>query len=309
MSLFVKRIIGLEISKELVGGALLRGARGLPLLEQTAFETLPPDTISISRRKPHLSDPSLFVQKVSRIKSLLQTDVSSAALSLPDAAGRVVLMDLDETWKNRDEAAEMILWKLKKNMPHEPLDLHLDFQILLKREAGPSLVLAALVARPVVEQYENLLHESGFETVWIGMNQISLVRAFAGEIADEGARAFVSWYGENLGIIMIHDGIPVFWRSKYLPAEVGDGERIDQELHGSIEAYNRQWPDRTAVKAYFFAPCDRNHAWYNLLSSMWEQPPVLLDYSSLYRKRTGTESLISRDNGVIAAIAAAAGRL
>jgi type IV pilus assembly protein PilM len=302
-SLFTNRIIGLEISREGIGAALLRGGKGLPVLEQSCFLPLPPDALQISRSDPHLLDPIVFVQKLKTVQRSFQSSVCRVALSLPDAAGRLLLLDLDAAWKSKDEAKEIILWKLKKNLPHEHADLQLDFQVLQQREGAPALVLVALVSRQIIEQYERLLYQAGFQPAWIDLHQVSLLRAFTEKIGYEGTSAFVSWYGENLGIVMIHNGIPVFWRSKYLPVERGNGEHIDQELHGSLEAYYKQWPERGEVNIFFFAPFD--HTCHGLLTSLQERSPVLLEVGSLYQQGAG----LPVGNGVIAAIAAAAGRV
>lgn len=309
ISVCTDKIIGLEISSGGVGGVLLRRDKGAPVLEQISFQALAPDVLCLSRKEPHLLNPAAFVQQLKSLRSSLQTTVSRVALSLPDTTGRIILLDVDETWKNREEATEQILWKLKKSLPHETLDLHLDFQVLLKREGGPSLVLVALVARQIVAQYENLLDESGFEAAWIDLNQVNLIRAYSGEIGYGGTSAFVSWYGDSLGVVMIHEGVPVFWRSKYLPVERGDGERIDQELHGSLAAYRKQYPEPQEIKVFFFSPCDRDHIQYDLVSSLWEKPPVVLGLGSICRPAPGVSARTVLPDTMIAGIAAAAGHL
>lgn len=309
MSLFSNRIIGLEIGKGGVGGALLRRDSGHLLLERTAFAALPPDSLRISRREPNLPEPDVFLQQVKAVKKSLQTRESRVALSLPDGSGRITLLELDETWKNRNEAVEIILWKLKKNLPNESGSLHLDFQVLLQRDGAPSLVMVALVARQIVEQYEELLHEAGLETAWISLDQLNLAQAFAADIGDEGTTAFVSWYGESLGVVVAHDGVPLFWRSKYLPAGRENGERIDRELHGSLEGYHKQYPEQRVNRVFYYAPDDHSQAFYGLLSSLWEQTPLLLKTDSLYRQSVGAGYLNAPLESVSAAIAAAAGRL
>lgn len=308
MALFSNTITGLEFSRNGVGVALLRRGKGLPVLEHSAFQPVSPEVLSISRRTPNVLDSAAFVQQLKAVRrSLPANRFSRVALSLPDEAGRIVLLDLDETWKSRNEAADMLLWKLKKSMPHDYLDLHLDFQVLLQREGASSLVLVSLIARQIVEQYENLLYAAGFQPAWIDLHQVSLLRAFAGQIGSEGTRVFVSWYGENLGIVVIHDGVPVFWRSKYLPVERGNGEHIDQELHGSLEAYHRQWPGGHEVHVFFFSPLDQRYQ--VLLASLWGEPPAVLAFGSLFQQGAGSPAIQIQTGGMIAAIAAAAGRL
>ena len=303
--LFSNRIVGMEISRDGVGGALLRQDKGLPVLEQNFFNPFPPNSLRLSRSELHLMNPVASVQQLKMVRRSVPSSVSRVALSLPDETGRIVLLDLDETWKSRAEAVEMILWKLKKKLPHEAPDLHLDFQVLLRREGAPSLVLATFVARQIIEQYENLLYESGFQPAWIDLHQINLLRAFAEEIGHEGIRAFVSWYGENLSVVVMRDGIPFFWRSKYLPVERGNGEHLDQELHGSLEAYHKQWPEQHDVRACFFSPYGQSYL--GLLSSLWQQTPIVLEYGSLYQQ--GAAARTTPPERVVAAIAAAAGRV
>lgn len=309
MALFCKRIIGLEIGRSGVGGALLQKSGGLPLLERTAFAALPPDTLRISWKEPNLLATDVFVRQARAVKKSLQTRESRVALSLPDGCGRITLLELDETWKNRGEAAEIILWKLKKSLPHEAHGLHLDFQILLQREGGPSLIMVAFVARGIIEQYENLLREAGLETAWINLDQVNFVHAFAADIGDAGITAFVSWYGGSLGVVVIHDGVPLFWRSKHLPAGRVDGMLVERELHGSWEAYRKQYPGQQCGKVVYCAPSEHSQAVHGALSSLLEQPPLLLEAGDLCRQNAGGTYGSAPPERISAAIAAAAGRL
>lgn len=304
MSIFSNKIIGLEISKDGVGAALLRQDKDLPVLEQTFFASLPPDTLRLSSSEPHLLNPVVLAQQLKLLRKSVPSGVSRVALSLPDVVGRIILLELDQSWKSRAEAVEMILWKMKKKLPNEVPDLHLDFQVLERREEAPSLLLVTFVARQIIEEYENLLFESGFQPDWIDLHQMSLLRAFTEEIGQDGISAFVSWYGENLTVVIVHDSIPVFWRSKYLPVEQGNGDHLDRELHGSLEAYHKQWQEKQDVRVFFFSPFGQKY--YGLLSSLWELPPIVLEYGSLYRQGA---FISTPPEKVVAAIAAAAGRL
>ncbi|CAH2031332.1 type IV pilus biogenesis protein PilM [Trichlorobacter ammonificans] len=309
LSLFSGRITGLSIGRDGAGAAVLRRGRGLPLLDRAAFAPLPPGSLQLSWNEPHLSDPSAFVQCLATVRRSLPTSAGRTVLSLPDAGGRILLLDFDETWKDRDEAVEMILWRLRKNLPGDPPELHLDFQVLQRKEGGAVRLLVAFAVRRVVEQYEHLAREAGFLPVRVELHQLSLIRAFASHIEPEGATTLVLWHGETLTVIMLHNGIPVFWRSRFLPADRGGGTP-ERELHGSWEAYRRQWPGQRTARLYVVTDANASEpGWLTEVAALCEQQPIRLDSSDLYRRSPGVPVVGLPRERMNGAIAAAVGAL
>jgi type IV pilus assembly protein PilM len=119
--MFSNNSIGLEISLDRVRLALVGGSRTKPVVEAVQETQLPPDTIRISLREPNVLQQTAFVSAVRESFNRLLAKSARTSVSLPDGCGRVMLVDLDTRFKSRTEAADIIRWKLKKNLPFDIL--------------------------------------------------------------------------------------------------------------------------------------------------------------------------------------------
>ena len=111
--LMSRKGLGLEISAEGLSFAVAGGGK-TPRVEAGLSLPFAPGTLSLSRREPNVTDARGFVASVREAHLRLLTRERSVCVSLPDATGRVVLLDLEARFKNRDEGLEVIRWKLKK---------------------------------------------------------------------------------------------------------------------------------------------------------------------------------------------------
>ena len=307
MALAPKRIIGLEINAGGVGGVVVRHDQQQPGIERICLEPLPNGVLKPSRSGPNLIDPQAVLVQLKLVRQKLPAGELGAAVSLPDSSGRMVLLELDESWQDRQEAEKIILWKLKNRLPHAVPAQHIDFQVLEHQEGKPALVLVTMMAASVLGQYDLLLHQAGFSSIWVGLHQMSILQACAAASGNQGTTLTVSWYAGTLGIVFCRDGIPFFWRTKQLPSPGGDAAALDLELHGSLIACHRLWPGSTVEQVFCFCLADARQKLGELLHSLAGQVPVR--YLTLEERfsRTATPLLIPQ--GTAAAVAAALARL
>lgn len=307
MPLGSKRIIGLEINAGSVGGAVVRHDQYLPGIERICLEPLPSGVLKLSRNSPNLLDSQAVLGQLKLLRQKLPEGDGATVVSLPDSSGRMVLLELDESWKDRQEAEKIILWKLKKKLPHAMTEQHIDFQVLEQQEGKPALLLVTMMAASVLKQYDLLLQQAGFKSVWIGLHQMSFLQAFATDTGNQGATLTVSWYAGTLGIVFCRNGIPFLWRSKQVAIQNGDATALDHELHGSMLACRRLWPECSVERMFCFCLADARQLLGELLHSLVGQTTIR--YLALEERfsRTGTPLLIPQ--GTAAAIAAALGRL
>ena len=120
--LFTRKAVGLEISHEGLAFALIGATREQPRLDAYLTAPLPAETLRFSLREPNVQNPAAFVDAVRNGYLRLLTPVKRVSVSLPDAIGRVLLLDLETRFKSRDEGADIIRWKLKKNLPFDVAD-------------------------------------------------------------------------------------------------------------------------------------------------------------------------------------------
>lgn len=246
-----KKALGLEICRNGLRMAVLEGKREeTPRLCAAGIDSFEAETLRFSQREPNILNPASFVAKVKETHLKLLTRVRRVSVSLPDSVGRVMLLDLETRFRNRDEGADIIRWKLKKSFPVDINDIHLDYQVLRRRETGETVALVALIAKGVVQQYEELLQESGLEPARIGFSSFSLYRLFARRLGLAENALFLSYFGRTVGILALREGILDFCRSKEIRAATFDPERVFREMTGSLLAYRERNPVHAAFEVF-----------------------------------------------------------
>jgi type IV pilus assembly protein PilM len=83
------------------------------------------------------------------------------ALILPDAAIRVALLDFETLPAREQELAPLVRFRLKKSVPFDVEQAVLSYQV--DRNAAATTVIAAASPRTVIEEYESLFRDEGYE--------------------------------------------------------------------------------------------------------------------------------------------------
>ncbi len=82
-------------------------------------------------------------------------------LVVPDSVVRVVLLDFESLPDKREDADGVIRFRLKKSLPFDVEKAQLSYDI---RHTAAGLKVVAAVAQPaVIEQYESVVHDAGFQ--------------------------------------------------------------------------------------------------------------------------------------------------
>ncbi|HBG08061.1 MAG: pilus assembly protein PilM [Geobacteraceae bacterium GWC2_58_44] len=271
--LMSKKGLGLELSSDGLSLARVAGGKGLRL-EAGLSLPFPPGTLQLSRREPNVVNPQAFVAKVREAHLRLLTKESTVSVSLPDATGRVVLLDLEARFKNREEGLDIIRWKLKKSLPFDISTVHLDYQILEQKDNGAVSLLVSLISRPVVTQYEELLIEAGLEPKYLDFTSFNLYRLFSPrlEMSDNGA--FVTFYRGSMTVLIFYGGVLSFYRSK---ETVGDEQNLYREVNSSFLVYSDRHPGQTVSEVFCMGGAFDAEGFRSLVAEASGLEPVLLD--------------------------------
>jgi len=265
--------VGLEISSAGVSIALVSGGK-TPRVEAGLSLPFAPGMLALSRRDPNVNDPKGFVAALKEAHLRLLTKEHSVCVSLPDAVGRVVLLELEARFKNREEGLDVIRWKLKKSLPFDISTVHLDYQTLEEKENGAVSLLVSLISRPVVTQYEELLIEAGLEPKLIDFTSFNLYRLFAPrlDMAEDGA--FVTYYQGAMTVLIFHAGVLSFYRTK---EGVADVQNLFREVNSSFLVYGDRFPGQAVGEVLCMAPPSDAEAFRALVAEASGLEPVLLD--------------------------------
>ena len=102
---------------------------------------------------------------VAAVRSALEAVVlktREVTLVVPDSAVRVLLLDFDELPAKAAEALPVVRFRLKKLLPFDADDAAVSYQIMATSR-GIVQVIAVAMPREVLEDYENVVREAGFE--------------------------------------------------------------------------------------------------------------------------------------------------
>jgi len=268
-----KKGLGLELSSQGVSFAMAAGGKSLRL-EAGLSLPFPPGTLQLSRREPNVINPQAFVGKLREAHQRLLTQERAVSVSLPEATGRVMLLDLEARFKNREEGLDIIRWKLKKSFPFDISTVHLDYQTLAVRENGSVSLLVSLISRSVVTQYEELLIEAGLEPKFIDFSSFNLYRLFSPRLELSENGAFISYYRGALTVLIFHGGVLSFYRTK---ETTGETQNLYREVNSSFLVYNDKHPGQVVSEVFCLAGVDEAEVFRSLVAEASGLEPVLLD--------------------------------
>jgi type IV pilus assembly protein PilM len=274
---FASKLIGLEISSVGVNCALMDGSATSSRVERVAQSTFLPQTLQPSLREQNILDPEAFVAVLKSAYNKLQCKTNRVAVSLPDAVSRIMLLDLEGRFKSRSEAMDLIRWKLKKSIPLDTSDTHLDYQQLAVRENGDLALLVAIVSRQVISQYEELIIDAGLSPARIDCNTFSLCRLFDRRLSLQDNCILLSFYGSTLSIVAFAQGIPEFVRSKDLTGTLATDSRVYMEINSSLLVYKERFPERLVESIFCVASQDISESFLEMVAEAIGIVPVLLE--------------------------------
>lgn len=275
--LFASNIIGVEISPQGVTCALTGGSAACPRVEKVTNALFSPQTLQVSLREPNVLDPEAFVAGLKSAYNQLLCRSQRVAVSLPDAACRIMLLDLEGRFKSHAEALDLIRWKLKKSIPLDIADTHLDYQKLTVRENGDLALLVTIVSRTVISQYEDLITQAGLSPARIDCNTFNICRLFDQRLSLQDDCILVSFYGSTLSIIFFVDGIPEFIRSKDLSGTLATDSRVYMEINSSLLVYKERFPERSVQAVFCVASPDVAQNFQEMVAEATGATPVLLE--------------------------------
>jgi type IV pilus assembly protein PilM len=284
--IFSKKAMGIEICNDGARIVLVSGKNDMPAL--TAFSTapFPADTMKFSLREANVLNPKAFVAVIRELHLKLPPHPDQVSLSLPDSTGRTMLMDIETRFKSRDEGADIIRWKLKKNYPFDINEAHLDYQVIQEKETGEVSLLVSLIARPVVRQYEDLLVEAGLEPNRIDFTTFNLYALFAQRLDLSENSLLVTCHDNVVGILIFYNGRLEFCRVKEVSGGISEPNRIFREINSSFLIFKEKFPGHSPTESFCVYSGDDAEAFCALVADATGTDPVLLD----------AERVVVRDN-------------
>lgn len=292
--LLTGKSLGIEIFQNGVAMLLASGSKSSPMAERYEITRLPGDIIRPSLKETNIIEPDVLKRTLTDTYLKLLTKVRRVSLSIPDLAGRSLLLDVESSLKNKEEGIDHVKWKLKKTFPIDLNEVHLDYQVLRQKDDGSSHVLVGIVSRTVINEYEDVLLEMGLEPYLIDFSSFNLYRLFAPRLDIHDHLTFISLYRGALSVLIFQDGCLEFSRNKFLSPSPVDPARLFREVNSSLVVYSDTQGGWKPRNVYFFAAGEERDLLRNVLLEAVPTEPVQIDTDAIigcFRQQTDRNSL------------------
>ena len=151
---FQGKSLGLEIHQYGFAWVLASGSHNTPVIERYETSSSSDEILKLSVKEQNVINPASLGAMLSESYLKLSTDVRRVSLSIPEIAGRVMMLEMDSPIKNKAEGIDQVKWKLKKSFPVDLNELQLDYHVLKVNEDGVSSLLVSLASRKIINEYE-----------------------------------------------------------------------------------------------------------------------------------------------------------
>lgn len=148
------------------GVVAARSVEAISPLAAVARVELAAGAVTPSLKPGNIADRVAVVEAIRRSLESIGERVNSRdgniTVVIPDAAVRVLLLDFDTLPARPVEALPIVRFRLKKMLPFDADDAMVTYQIMSTSKTIVR-VLAVAIPRDVLNEYESVAHEAGFE--------------------------------------------------------------------------------------------------------------------------------------------------
>lgn len=212
-------LAAIEVRPESVGCLRLLHEGGRLRLGTAALLELPPGAVEVSATEPNVRQPEVFQRVLARVTEQAGLAAGArVALVVPDPAGRAVLLKDDLESAGGATLEELVRFRLKKMMPFDVRTAAVAAVRVPGDARGAAGVLAAVMARPVLESWEAPVLALGLRPGHVELSGLALARLAAGV---EGDRLLVNLEPGYLTLVLSRAGRPLLVRT--LSAGGSDG--------------------------------------------------------------------------------------
>jgi type IV pilus assembly protein PilM len=150
--------VACEISADRVVAARI-SEEGKAIEAATAY-ALPPDLLTPGLQQANLADRAKAVPVLRDALNAVAGRGRDICLVIPDATTRVMLLDFDTLPDKAQDADAVVRFRLKKSLPFDVEQSAVSFD--RQGTSNPIRVVAAVTPRSILEEYESMVREAGF---------------------------------------------------------------------------------------------------------------------------------------------------
>lgn len=147
-----------EVTAEHVVAA--RGGDGAQSLEAVSAQKLAPGSVSPGLQQANVVAREALIAALRAVLGAVAGRSRDVTLVIPDASSRILLLDFDTLPESQEDADSVVRFRLKKSLPFDVEASAVSFD---RTTADNGVrVVAAVTPRSVVEEYETVVREAGY---------------------------------------------------------------------------------------------------------------------------------------------------
>ena len=150
--------VACEVSADRVVAA--RATEGMKNLDAAVAAALPPGALVPGLQQANVNAREALVAALRASLTAVAGRVHDICLVIPDATTRVMLLDMETLPEKPQEADAIVRFRLKKSLPFDVEQSSVSFD--RQGTTNPVRVVAAVTPRNVLEEYESLVRDAGY---------------------------------------------------------------------------------------------------------------------------------------------------
>ena len=232
--MFRRSVLGLDIHHDELRAVNLKRVDGKAVPCAARVVKLDPEIIC-----PHFSDINIpqiepFRAAVTEVLVPIAGKTRRLAVALPDRAGKVFLLELEQPIKNRREGAELIRWHLREELPKQTTNqICLDYQVVDVAASGRTRVLVAVIKETVLTEFEEALRLAGYDVDLISFHSPALFNCHQIQATTDADYILIGLHGQQLCLMIVVRNRLVFLRSRTVNMNAEEAVReISRTLAG-----------------------------------------------------------------------------
>lgn len=146
-----------EVEPDFVAAARLeRSRRGGRAVRRVVVRSLEPSTLAAHPSRPNVVNADVLRRAVGEILASVGNGSGQIGMILPDRAVRAGSLSFETLPDDQHEAAALVRWRMRANLPFPPDEARISFQIV-SRQPGHAEVFAIAARGSVLAEYEAVL--------------------------------------------------------------------------------------------------------------------------------------------------------
>ncbi|HEY1215100.1 MAG TPA: hypothetical protein VGE93_15830 [Bryobacteraceae bacterium] len=156
--------------------------------------------LAVSPSAPNLLKPELYRNAFSQLAPINNLRRVGAAVVIPDYTVRMTVLDFEEFPPGEPERNALIRFRLRKSVPFHIEEAQISYTIQLQKPRRVE-VLAVAIAKPILNEYENLFIESGYH---VGLVTPSIIAALPlCQTGEPGFTIVAKTAGATLSVLLL----------------------------------------------------------------------------------------------------------